>query len=446
MSFETSKISIITYVKNGSSYIKRCIESVLSQSLENFEYLIVDGGSTDGTLEIIRSYAQKDSRIRILYAEGSVGKQFNYALKQAKSNYIGIVESDDYIPIEMYQEEYNICKAYDLDMLKADFFRFCTISNEELKLHVNLSMNEGLYGRVLNEMDRKAYLRAGVYGIWSGLYRRDFLLDSNIFMNETPGASYQDVSFQFLATVYAKKFMFLHDAYYHYRVDNASSSMRSPSVVEKALTEYMMLKERLIQSGKWEEYKEIWLNACLNFCVHCGLELKQTSYYNKAVELSKKIEQEIIEGKFTYSELSPKNKEYVDLILRGDDGLASKIKEETEKWNYNLEGLKALNKQSKAYIFGAGNLGELVMKYLSLRGLSIVAFVDNDSKKWGNMLNEKEIISPNNLKVNDESTVIICNETHGKDILEQLKKMGIHEKRILLINRYESIIREIVEQ
>ena len=91
------KVSVLTYVKNDAAHIERCMRSVMAQDLPELEYLVVDGGSTDGTREIIDRLAEEDTRIRVIESEPGLGHQFNVGVKEARGEYIGVCESDDYL-------------------------------------------------------------------------------------------------------------------------------------------------------------------------------------------------------------------------------------------------------------------------------------------------------------------------------------------------------------
>lgn len=83
--YDNPKVTVIMYVKNGAPYFKRSLDSVISQTLQDIEVLIVDGGSTDGTLSVAEEAAEKDERVRILCCgKGSVGAQFNLGLREAR--------------------------------------------------------------------------------------------------------------------------------------------------------------------------------------------------------------------------------------------------------------------------------------------------------------------------------------------------------------------------
>ena len=96
-----SEISVIMPSLNVRPYIEKCLGSVVSQSFKDLEIICVDAGSTDGTLEIINEFARKDSRIKVINSDiKSYGYQMNLGIRYAKGEYIGIVETDDFIDRE----------------------------------------------------------------------------------------------------------------------------------------------------------------------------------------------------------------------------------------------------------------------------------------------------------------------------------------------------------
>ena len=99
------KVSVIMPSLNVVQYIQECMESVVRQTLSDIEIICVDAGSTDGTLEILQEFAKKDQRISIIVSDKkSYGYQMNLGLKAAKGEYIGIVETDDFIEPNMYED------------------------------------------------------------------------------------------------------------------------------------------------------------------------------------------------------------------------------------------------------------------------------------------------------------------------------------------------------
>ena len=109
-----AKVSIIIPTYNVEMYLVECMESVVNQTLKDIEIICINDGSTDGSLEILKSYAQKDDRIVLVDKEnGGYGIGMNIGLDKATGEYIGIVEPDDFIPLNMYSDLYE--KAVEND-------------------------------------------------------------------------------------------------------------------------------------------------------------------------------------------------------------------------------------------------------------------------------------------------------------------------------------------
>ena len=101
------KVSIILPIYNVREYLAEALDSVINQTLRDLEIICVDDGSTDGSLDIIREYAAKDPRIVVITGpNGGYGKAMNKGLDRATGDYVGIVEPDDYVIPEMYEELY----------------------------------------------------------------------------------------------------------------------------------------------------------------------------------------------------------------------------------------------------------------------------------------------------------------------------------------------------
>lgn len=119
------KISIIVAVYNIEAYIARCIESLVKQSFENLEILLIDDGSTDDSGKICRMYAEKDSRICYFCKEnGGLSDARNYGMEKASGNWISFVDGDDYVHPEMYRILYEGVHKADVKLGICSFQTF----------------------------------------------------------------------------------------------------------------------------------------------------------------------------------------------------------------------------------------------------------------------------------------------------------------------------------
>lgn len=243
-----AEISILMPVYNVERYLEACIDSVLAQTFTDFEVICIDDGSTDKSGIILDDYALKDSRIKVIHKENTgYGKTMNMALGKAKGKYIGIVESDDTIETDMFQNLYNAAAKYDLDLVKADFY--AVWDNEDgtiRKQYFNLTDDLTMYNRVLNpNIELDSYLLKKF--TWNALYKKDLLIKNNIKYNETPGASFQDNGFWFQTFYWAKRVMFLDRAVYNYRQDNMLSSVHDRQKVYAMKNEFDYIRNFMIK-------------------------------------------------------------------------------------------------------------------------------------------------------------------------------------------------------
>lgn len=244
------KVSVILPSLNVKKYIRECVESVIGQTLRDIEIICVDAGSTDGTLEILRKYERQDSRIKVIVSDRkSYGCQMNLGMAAAAGEYIGIVETDDYVPEEMYQELYDIAKENDADLVKSDFYRFTGEGETLDKAVFKLSKNRADYGKVINPAKyREAF--GFLINTWNGIYKRSFLQKYHIRHNETSGASYQDNGFWFQTFMYAERVFLVDKAYYMNRRDNENSSVNSKGKVYCICDEYKYIFDILSRDQK----------------------------------------------------------------------------------------------------------------------------------------------------------------------------------------------------
>ena len=256
---EMSKVSIIIPTYNVEQYLIECLESIVRQTLKDIEIICVNDGSTDGSLKIIEEYAARDDRIIVITGENAgYGSAMNKGLDRATGEYIGIVEPDDYISFIMYEDLYTIAKERDVDIVKADFYRFTTEKNGDVHFVYNhLSKDDADYNRIICPKDEQKAFRF-IMNTWSGIYRRAFIEEYKIRHNETPGASFQDNGFWFQTFCNAKRAFFVKKPYYINRRDNVNSSVNDPRKVYCMDVEYDHIRKLLETAGNWETFKGIY--------------------------------------------------------------------------------------------------------------------------------------------------------------------------------------------
>ena len=201
------KISVIIPVYNTEKYLKDCLDSVLAQTLQELEIILINDGSTDSSLEIMEQYcAMYPERIQVYSKEnGGQATARNMAIPLCRGEYIGFVDSDDYIEPEMYEKMYAKAKESDADYVECDY--------------VNVKINEkgeqeriADYGsRVREYTCKKDMFIDPMLAPWNKIYRRELLQNSKVIFPE--GLIYEDTAFCLKAISLVEKFAFVPGKY-----------------------------------------------------------------------------------------------------------------------------------------------------------------------------------------------------------------------------------------
>ncbi|ECR1935007.1 glycosyltransferase family 2 protein, partial [Campylobacter jejuni] len=245
------KISVIIPSYNSAKYIKECLDSVIFQSLTEIEILCIDAYSIDGTIDILKSYEKQDSRIRIIFSKKkSLGYQINLGLKEAKGEYFTIVESDDYVKIDMCEKLYALACNYDCQVIKSDFIGFKDKRSQRVFKNLPICYDQTLYNKKTN-----SYLNPSIIiNSWnmnqSSLYKMDFIKKYDIRVNETQGASYQDIGLWFQILSLASSIYFYKEGFYFYRQDNEHASVKSKDKIYCVCDEFEFLDKFLDKNLK----------------------------------------------------------------------------------------------------------------------------------------------------------------------------------------------------
>ena len=223
MKLNKPKVSVILPSLNVIPYIKECIESVIQQTLKDIEIICVDGGSTDGTLEILEEYSNIDSRIKLIKSDvQSYGYQMNLGMNYATGEYIGIVETDDYIGETMYETLYEHSDNGSVDIVKSSFFHLRGTEITEDASKKNLPTTK------FSAYDDPNILKSHP-SIWAAIYKKSFLEKNNISFMEAPGGGWVDNPFLFETILSTNNIIYIDKPFYYYRELNPTSSSNNIS-------------------------------------------------------------------------------------------------------------------------------------------------------------------------------------------------------------------------
>lgn len=204
------KVSVIIPVYNAEKYLRKCLDSVVNQKLKDIEIICINDGSTDSSLEVLQEYAAKDNRFVILTQEnqGPAVAREN-GIKHAKSEYIGFVDSDDFIDKKYYQLLYKSAKKYDADIAVTDNVLLYD-TNVVKKKKCGIPSKTKLI--LSNNEKSDIIITSGI--CWNKIYRKSFIDKNNLqYLGSHPGA---DNIFNATTVITANRIAVTHSAKYYY--------------------------------------------------------------------------------------------------------------------------------------------------------------------------------------------------------------------------------------
>lgn len=251
------KVSIIVPTYNVEQYLVECMESIVNQTLKDIEIICVNDGSTDNSGEILDEYASKDKRIKVIHKEnGGYGKAMNVGLDNATGEYIGIVEPDDYVALDMYEKLYKTAKKENLNIVRCNSNIFVG-SNEKKQFTLKKNCLPSIYNKIFKPLDFPLIFRYANEN-QAGIYKREYLQKNDIKHNETPGASFQDIGFAFQIFSNSEEMFFLDEALYNLRRDNPNSSVKDPAKVMCAVYEFQFVEKILKKQHLRKKYIKVF--------------------------------------------------------------------------------------------------------------------------------------------------------------------------------------------
>ena len=270
---ESIKVSVLTPIYNhNAAYVKECLKSLESQTMQDIEFLLIDNEATKEAKDLMEQYVSKDTRFRIIRVDKNegYGKAMNLGLKEAKGEYIGIVESDDIVNSDMFADLYENGKYFDSDIVKCLFKKF---ENEKVNLQEvpTISFKKDLYYKKLKPEDIPEY--CSVFGsYWSAIYKKSFLDENGILYDVMPCPSAEDIMFMLKTFCVAESIVIIEKNYYYHRMDNPNSSIKKRNQITwdclalyKKLDEFINLKKekispKIVGIKDYREFKNLYGN------------------------------------------------------------------------------------------------------------------------------------------------------------------------------------------
>lgn len=252
-------ISIIVPVYKAEKYLDRCVQSIVAQTYKNIEVLLVEDGSPDISGKICDEWAKKDNRIKVIHKEnGGASSARNAGIKAALGEYIGFVDSDDWIEPNMYERMYYLIKQYDADM--------AICQNKSLKSRTTPARKEPKI-EVWNKKEHLDYIfrvngQNGVQSVWARLINRSILKDFSFI----EGRMNEDIHACYYYATKSKRVVYTNEEFYIYFHNDEG-------VTQSGFTEKKM---DLIYI--WDVVKEMTIQLTPEYTYACEMNCKRARF------------------------------------------------------------------------------------------------------------------------------------------------------------------------
>ena len=372
------KISIIVPVYNTAKYLDKCIQTLINQTLENIEIIFIDDGSEDNSVEILKNYAKKDKRIRILKQNHKrQGAARNYGLSIAQGEYIGFVDSDDWVKLDMFEKLYYQAKETDSDIVMCSMNTFEDGTNKIIVNTYNTLdiFNQKFFENTFTPQDTLNFIFNISVSPYNKIYRKSLIDKNNIKFPEN--IYFEDNAFFFQSWLNAKKISLLNQKLYQYRKSTASTTKNDKNKLDIFKT-LDLTKNILEENNYYNRLKTDYLRY-----KSASLQYWFGSIQNKRI-------------KFLF---------FIKLLMEMPTVALLPI---FIKFNeLKLLLILLFDKKNKIILWGASNFLANFLKKHKIHNTNVLCIVDRNENKNGSELNGLTIYSPNKVKELSPDRIIV---------------------------------------
>lgn len=257
-------LSVVSPVYNGAKYLEPFLQSVLQQSFPHFELIMVDDGSTDSSVEIIKSYQKKDSRIHLIgQNHKGAGSARNFGLSQAKGQYIIFLDCDDWFSDDFFKTMIDRIEVGQSDIAVCEFFIYNQQTGETEKFVIPETGNQKI---------ERTNLVFDIFAPnpWTKLYRVSFLKRNQLLFQEIPSCN--DWSFAYTSLACAEKISVIRKPLVYYRTKTTTSiSSYRYKRTKDIVWAIKHLRQELKSRALFSQYKEGFARKSISHLVYEAL-------------------------------------------------------------------------------------------------------------------------------------------------------------------------------
>lgn len=267
------KVSVVVPVYKVEKYLERCVESLVHQTLDEMEIILVDDGSPDQCPQICDSFAEKYDQIRVVHKKnGGLSSARNAGIEIAKGKYIGFVDSDDDVELDMYEKMYKIAELEKVEMVMSDYTRISSDASRSLK---TLDIDGGKYDRnkIKNVFYPELIMGENIdYGpllsVWHCIYKRELLNQMGLRFDEEVRWS-EDNIFSAILGYNLNSFYYLKNEglYHYYQNPGTITTSYKQGAWDVYLTMNEHLREYFAKAEDYDFTRQLKLHILYYACV-----------------------------------------------------------------------------------------------------------------------------------------------------------------------------------
>lgn len=327
-------VSVIIPIFNVENYLKKCLKSIINQTLKDIEIICINDGSSDSSLNILNDFASSDERIIVLSQKNhGPAKSRNEGLKIAKGKYIFFVDSDDYIQDYTLEKLYENAKNNDSDIVMFKISEF--IREDELLQTNRFNLDEVFEDTDFNNFtftykDIKPYVLNNSFSAWSKFYKKSFL-DSYDDFTFPENLIFEDVPFHVKSLIRSSKISFVSDYLYNYRVSNSNSIMHSDKNRNDIFKICNLVENDLKNEDCFEEFEREFSELKTNQIYHYATQAKSEDYLKTAKEEISKLDLDKLSNRlFSKANVILECEDIADFIVKKYELEISELKSANE--------------------------------------------------------------------------------------------------------------------
>lgn len=261
-------VSVVLPCYNAAKNLEQCLDSILNQTLTEIEVICVDDGSTDTTLDILRSYQHRDPRICLIQqANAGAGAARNTGLARASGTYLSFLDADDFFEPDMLEKAVAAAEKYEADYIVFRSDRYYPSENRfrEIPWSVRNSDLPPYMPFSYRQLTDNIFL-SFVGWAWDKLYRRSFVLKHNLQFQQQRTTN--DMLFVFSGLIYAKRIAVVQDVLAHQRRESSESlSVTREKSWHCFYDALIALRNVLLRENLYWELEKDFINYSLHFCL-----------------------------------------------------------------------------------------------------------------------------------------------------------------------------------